>query len=115
VTLAVAGRHNVYNAAAAAAAARAGGAGGGNQTAADLHGGHGRMELVDPSSSAVLIEDTYVTLSVSGLTALDEMGKRRTSYPRRHAGTRRRGGRVAPAIGRGGAALRLLSCSADGR
>jgi UDP-N-acetylmuramoyl-tripeptide--D-alanyl-D-alanine ligase len=79
VTLAVAGRHNVYNALAAAAAATAlmvpaATIVRGLQT---FRGGRGRMELVDLGNGAVLIEDTYNAnpLSVrAALTALDEMG-----------------------------------------
>jgi len=79
VTLAVAGRHNVYNALAAAAAATAlmvpaAAIVRGLQT---FRGGRGRMELVDLGNGTVLIEDTYNAnpLSVrAALTALDEMG-----------------------------------------
>ncbi|HXV20590.1 MAG TPA: UDP-N-acetylmuramoyl-tripeptide--D-alanyl-D-alanine ligase [Desulfuromonadales bacterium] len=79
VTLAVAGRHNVYNALAAAAAAVALAVPAtaivrGLQT---FRGGHGRMELVDLGNGTLLIEDTYNAnpLSVrAALTALDEMG-----------------------------------------
>lgn len=79
VTLAVAGRHNVYNALAAAAAAAAlmvpaGAIVHGLQT---FRGGRGRMELVDLGNGTILIEDTYNAnpLSVrAALTALDEMG-----------------------------------------
>jgi UDP-N-acetylmuramoyl-tripeptide--D-alanyl-D-alanine ligase len=79
VTLAVAGRHNVYNAlaAAAAAAALAVPAAAIVRGLQNFRGGHGRMELVDLGNGTVLIEDTYNAnpLSVrAALTALDEMG-----------------------------------------
>ena len=78
VSLAVAGRHNVFNALAAAAAALALAAPAeaivlGLQS---FRGGHGRMEVVDLGRGTVLIEDTYNAnpLSVrAALTALDEM------------------------------------------
>ena len=79
VTLAVAGRHNVYNAlaAAAAAAALAVPAAAIVRGLQNFRGDHGRMELVDLGNGTVLIEDTYNAnpLSVrAALTALDEMG-----------------------------------------
>jgi len=79
VRLAVAGRHNVYNALAAAAAASAL-----RIPAAAIvrglqafRGGRGRMEVVELGNDVLLIEDTYNAnpLSVrAALCALDEIG-----------------------------------------